>query len=103
MFCVTSVSSPPLSASAVSNRARAKWAALGLAGDQIAATRIVKRMHFQRIAGERLGRGQLHRIEPRPDAGSILVAERAKAALGGDAGARDYENPHAHPLPLGAW
>jgi hypothetical protein len=48
---------------------------VGLGRDQVLATGIVERIHFVRIAGERLGRSKLHRIEPCPDAGSILVAE----------------------------
>jgi hypothetical protein len=52
------------------------------------------------IGGSSLGRGKLHRIEPCPDAGSTLVAECTKAALGGNASAGDYENSHAYPLSL---
>src|ERR1700730_12891919 len=63
----------------------------GIVGElrQVSATGIVKRIHFLRIADERLGRGKLHRIEPCPDAGSTLVAECTKAALRGNARAGD--------------
>src|ERR1700745_1613334 len=56
-------------------------------------------MHFGGIARERLGRGQLHRIESCPDSGSIVLAEGTKATFGGNACARDDENSHARLLP----
>src|SRR3984957_4522308 len=67
---------------------------LGLA--EVSATQIVEREHRFGIAGEGFGRRQLHRIEPRPDPLAFLVAERAKPALGRDAGAGENEDVFGH-------
>ena len=49
---------------------------------------------------ERLGRGELHRVEPRPDA--ALVAEGPEPAFGRDPGAGQHEEPHRPaPSPAG--
>ena len=62
-------------------------------GEQVAAAQVVEVVHAVRVAGEGLGRRELHRVELRPDA--ARVAEGAEAALGRDPGAGQDEELHA--------
>ena len=66
---------------------------VGRSGEQIAPTRIVKRMHQRRIAGEGLGRRELHRIVALPQR-RARPAKDAEAAFGGDARAGEDEEVH---------
>src|SRR3954447_9419387 len=65
---------------------------LGL--QQVAPTRVVERVHLSGIAGERLGGGEPHGIEARPNACPSLVAKRAQPAFGRVSCARQHEDVH---------
>ena len=66
---------------------------IGAGGQQGAAAGVVEGVDGVGVAGEGLGRGQLHRVEARPHAALGRVAEGAQPALGGDAGAREHDDP----------
>jgi hypothetical protein len=68
--------------------------AVRLGREEVAAAGVVEGLHGIGIGCERLRGGELHGIEPRPDARPGLVAEGAETALGGRPCTRQTNNPH---------
>ena len=75
-------------------RRQREMRAVRLRAEEIAPPRVVEGLNGGGIAGEGLGRRELHRIEARPDALSLLVAEGSEPAFGRDAGSSQREEPH---------
>ena len=71
-----------------------------LGRERVAAALVVEVLHRLRIASEGFGRGELHGIELRPEAGPGPVAEGAHAALGRNAGAGQDDDVHVSESPL---
>ena len=69
---------------------------VGLRAAHVAPAQIIEGEYGLGIALEPFRRRQLHRIEARPDPLARLVAERAEAALGRNAGAGQDEDVARH-------
>ena len=65
---------------------------VGFRVQEVAPAQIIEFEHRVGIAREAFRRRELHRIEARPDALALLVAKRAKPALGRDPGASQNED-----------